>query len=337
MSLNLASLVGLHTLSGWGAFSVGVDSSASDWIINDIRIGNRSAFAEAGQIPGDVFAIGAIDTLLNLPTVQVAQDLTMEVTYNGRLVEGAAFRGQVIGTSDAGEPHAQALLNNWYNIVGGALNPLAPPPQRTQREILPLSSGSVIIPPGQTAQIVARPLRAAFRPERIMIAGSSKTEHLLLRLDGELHDFMKGGTVKRPDYAEADDLAKEEAELDEPLVLAFYTYGAGPMLYAIDERSGEVVLEAGSIVRIEEVTRYDWVDDENGDAQNEDPQIYDEDGEPIYGERIERVEQVERRDHFLRFDPAGFLPDWWAAYEATSQRDSGDSETISASMTESDG
>jgi hypothetical protein len=326
--MNLTDLVGLHTLSGWGAFSIGVDSSASDWIVNDIRIGNQSTFAQAGQIPGDMFASSAIDTFLHLPTVQVAQDITMEVTYNGRLVDGAAFRGQIIGQSLVDLPlptraNDDELMNAWYNIVGGDGRRLgeAPPEQlQERREILPMSSGSTRVLPGESAQITARPQRTAFQPERIMIAGSSKMEHLLLRLDGALHDFVKGGMVERPDYAEADDLAKQETSLDEPLVLMFYAYGAGPMIYAIDERSGLVVLEAGSIVRIEEVTHWDYpedFDDDDNDARMTDAMraLLDDDDAVTGPPPTERIEKVERREHFLRFDPAGFVPEWWAAYE----------------------
>lgn len=37
----------------------GTEGGAADWIVNDIKIDNRSQFLQSGDIPGDMFATSA--------------------------------------------------------------------------------------------------------------------------------------------------------------------------------------------------------------------------------------------------------------------------------------
>ena len=269
--LTLKDLVGIHTLTGWGMFTEGRDGSAADWVINDIRIGLNSQLAQGGDLPGDMFAPTAIDALvgMEMEIVQAGQVFQMIVTYVGSAPEGAPFLCSIVGRT---EPEGR-------------------------RVILPMSSGATAILPGQSAQITGRPQGSTFRPERIIIpnAESSAQHHLILRLDGVLHDFIKGAGVTRPDETAFDG---EEQALT-PMVVEFRSFGEGPMLWGVDEETSAIVLEIGTVVRTEEVVTREWSDEDE-----------DEIGEDLI------VEQVTRREHFCRFAPKGFVPVWWPLLEA---------------------
>ena len=79
----------------------GTAGGAADWIVNDISIGNRSQFAQSGQVPGDMFAINAVDSFISFETAQTAMDIVITVTYVGANVDpgSCAFYGSILGTS----------------------------------------------------------------------------------------------------------------------------------------------------------------------------------------------------------------------------------------------
>jgi hypothetical protein len=76
---------------------------AADWLLNDISIGNRSQYVQAGSLPGDIFQSTAIDSYVTFETAQTAMDVTMSVTYNGTgttgEVNGLPFWGSIHGTA----------------------------------------------------------------------------------------------------------------------------------------------------------------------------------------------------------------------------------------------
>lgn len=72
---------------------------ASDWVIHDIRIGNRSQFAQAGSIPADMFRSGAIDSFVTFETAQTAMDVKFIVEYIGANPKGEVFYASVLGTA----------------------------------------------------------------------------------------------------------------------------------------------------------------------------------------------------------------------------------------------
>ena len=76
---------------------------AADWLLNDISIGNRSQYVQAGSLPGDIFQSTAIDSYVTFETAQTAMDVTMSVTYNGTGttsdVNGLPFWGSIHGTA----------------------------------------------------------------------------------------------------------------------------------------------------------------------------------------------------------------------------------------------
>ena len=63
--------------------AAGTSGGAADWVVNDIKIGNRSQFSQSGDVPGDMFATNAIDGFVSFETAQTAMDVVMVVTYIG--------------------------------------------------------------------------------------------------------------------------------------------------------------------------------------------------------------------------------------------------------------
>ena len=79
--------------------NAGTAGGAADWIVNDIKIGNRSQFVQSGDVPGDLFATNAIDTFVRFETAQTAMDVVVVVTYIGLNESGAPFFGAMVGTA----------------------------------------------------------------------------------------------------------------------------------------------------------------------------------------------------------------------------------------------
>jgi hypothetical protein len=79
--------------------NAGTAGGAADWIVNDIKIGNRSQFVQSGDVPGDLFATNAIDTFVRFETAQTAMDVVVVVTYIGLNESGCPFFGAMIGTA----------------------------------------------------------------------------------------------------------------------------------------------------------------------------------------------------------------------------------------------
>ncbi len=79
--------------------AAGTTGGAADWIVNDIKIGNRSQFSQSGDIPGDMFATNAIDGFVSFETAQTAMDVVMVVTYIGSSESGVPFYASIVGTA----------------------------------------------------------------------------------------------------------------------------------------------------------------------------------------------------------------------------------------------
>jgi hypothetical protein len=77
----------------------GTDGGAADWIVNDVKVGNKSQFSQSGDVPGDLFAATTIDSYVSFATVQTAMDFVMLVTYVGTNESGAPFYCAVLGTA----------------------------------------------------------------------------------------------------------------------------------------------------------------------------------------------------------------------------------------------
>ena len=76
-----------------------IGGTPSSWIVNDVKVGNRSQFAQSGDVPGEMFAATTIDGFVSMETVQTAMDFVMVVTFVGDNQEGAPFVCGVLGTA----------------------------------------------------------------------------------------------------------------------------------------------------------------------------------------------------------------------------------------------
>ena len=79
--------------------AAGTSGGAADWVVNDIKIGNRSQFSQSGDVPGDMFATNAIDGFVSFETAQTAMDVVMVVTYIGLNESGVPFFASIVGTA----------------------------------------------------------------------------------------------------------------------------------------------------------------------------------------------------------------------------------------------
>ena len=79
--------------------AAGTSGGAADWVVNDIKIGNRSQFSQSGDVPGDMFATNAIDGFVSFETAQTAMDVVIVVTYIGLNESGCPFFASIVGTA----------------------------------------------------------------------------------------------------------------------------------------------------------------------------------------------------------------------------------------------
>jgi hypothetical protein len=76
-----------------------IGGQPSNWIVNDVKVGNRSQFAQSGDVPGEMFAATTIDGYVSMETVQTAMDFVIVVTFIGDNNAGAPFVCGVLGTA----------------------------------------------------------------------------------------------------------------------------------------------------------------------------------------------------------------------------------------------
>jgi hypothetical protein len=70
-------------------------TNGGDWIVNDIRVDGTSQFTKPGNIPGDLFATGAIVSFVKFyPGTQIE----LLVTYIGLNNSGSSFAARLLGT-----------------------------------------------------------------------------------------------------------------------------------------------------------------------------------------------------------------------------------------------
>jgi hypothetical protein len=70
---------------------------AADWIVNDIKIAGRSQFLQPGDLPGDMFATNAADSLIRFEVAKTAMEVEIVVTYIGTNEKGCRFVGAITG------------------------------------------------------------------------------------------------------------------------------------------------------------------------------------------------------------------------------------------------
>jgi hypothetical protein len=74
-----------------------IGGNPGDWIVNDIKIRNRSQFVQSGDVPGEMFASTSMHAWVVMDAVPMAADFVLLVTYIGEAKEGAPFVCSVLG------------------------------------------------------------------------------------------------------------------------------------------------------------------------------------------------------------------------------------------------
>lgn len=74
------------------------NSIASNFVMNDIKVGNTSQFVQAGSIPAEAFIQGAFGVEMRMDTVQTAMDFVFQVT-NQDATSAHSFLSVVFGRS----------------------------------------------------------------------------------------------------------------------------------------------------------------------------------------------------------------------------------------------
>lgn len=84
----------------WIAFrieDISIHGDRTRWIVDDIRIGNRSQLQRSGEIPGAEFGPGGVCATLRLETCQTAMDFVLVVRYVGPEPDGEVFEATAVG------------------------------------------------------------------------------------------------------------------------------------------------------------------------------------------------------------------------------------------------
>jgi hypothetical protein len=68
-----------------------IDLASEEWTIDDIHVHGKSQFAQAGAIPGEMFAPDAIDNFVAFDAVQTAMNFAIKATYRGGNPRGRFF------------------------------------------------------------------------------------------------------------------------------------------------------------------------------------------------------------------------------------------------------
>jgi hypothetical protein len=99
-----------------------IDGVAHDWVVNDICINGRSQFAQAGDVPGDMFATHAIDGFVSWDTCLAGNAIEIVATYIGDKAEGECFvarlEGEIAAIDPANPPGLRALVTSTEDAAG---------------------------------------------------------------------------------------------------------------------------------------------------------------------------------------------------------------------------
>lgn len=75
-----------------------VIESAADWVVNDIKIGRASQFAQAGDVPGLAFSAGTLGGAVSFDVARAGIDVALVTTHVGSHEIGAAFVCGILGS-----------------------------------------------------------------------------------------------------------------------------------------------------------------------------------------------------------------------------------------------
>ena len=164
----------------------GTPGGAADWIVNDIKIGNRSQFAQSGDIPGSMFATNTVDAFVAFETVRATMDVAVIVTYVGPVEVGVPFFASMVGVMGAvgavsphyvrvhqpdavrreGSSHLKTQLSHTKIPLGFAYVS-----QRLNRTFIQDTSITIYIPPIDQAvfEVAVDAALAAGRPTQVVV------------------------------------------------------------------------------------------------------------------------------------------------------------------------
>lgn len=87
----------------------------ADWVVSDIRIEDVSQFSQAGDVPGEMFAEGMVDSFMQFGTVGAGERVEVVVTYVGADPEGAVFSAELRGQ----EPEVRLISLHSDRVLPG--------------------------------------------------------------------------------------------------------------------------------------------------------------------------------------------------------------------------
>ena len=92
-----ARLRGIGPHQGFLAERIVIESAA-DWVVNDIKIGRASQFAQAGDVPGLAFSAGTLGGAVSFDAARTGIDVALVTTHIGPHEIGAAFVCGILGS-----------------------------------------------------------------------------------------------------------------------------------------------------------------------------------------------------------------------------------------------
>lgn len=69
-----------------------------DWVVDDLRVDGQTLLLQEGGLPGDLFAIGAIDAFVRNDICPAGGTIELDVSYIGLAANGATFTARLEGT-----------------------------------------------------------------------------------------------------------------------------------------------------------------------------------------------------------------------------------------------
>jgi len=75
----------------------GTAGGAADWVVNDLKINNRSQFLWSGDVPGDAFASNAVRSFTRFDVAKAGTPIELIATYVGKNTEGCPLFAALTG------------------------------------------------------------------------------------------------------------------------------------------------------------------------------------------------------------------------------------------------
>jgi len=220
-----------------------VIADSANWVVNDVKIGNASRFAQSGDVPALSFDSRAVGSHVMFGPVQPAQDFIVVTTRLPSCDESAPFfcgvQGRLVEEHESPR-RARARRTSTDGDKGKDVSPdkphlvlsLRPDAENAHRVGPPIPR----IPPNQKTRIVVRPIHGAFAIENLFISsagtpgGSADWIVNEIEIDGnpqrvpkDIPGTLFGGSPARVSFAGLD-----VVERDRELALTVTYVGTNP-------------------------------------------------------------------------------------------------------------